>query len=187
LVILASHSVLAHKEARFLYPLMPMVVTLAALGVAEIVSEFTLRNRSARSSMFTIAAGLLVCALASFLLASRFPYWSENSGVTVAFDRLSHDSSLCGVGIYAVPWFNTGGYTHLHRNVPIVPVSDGSGLITNTAAFNVYIAPVEVSELPEGFRRTECWNGVCIHRRSGVCAAPQRGSELNAYLEESGN
>jgi hypothetical protein len=130
---------------------------------------------------------LLVCALASFLLASRFPYWSENSGVTVAFDRLSHDSSLCGVGIYAVPWFNTGGYTHLHRNVPIVPVSDGSGLITNTAAFNVYIAPVEVSELPEGFRRTECWNGICIHRRSGVCAAPQRGSELNAYLEESGN
>jgi phosphatidylinositol glycan class B len=187
LIILASHSVLAHKEARFLYPLIPIVVTLAALGVAEIVSEFTLRNRSVRSSMITIATGLLVCALASFLLAPRFRYWAKNSGAIVAFDRLSHESGLCGLGIYAVPWFDTGGYTHLHRNVPIVPVSDASGLTTNAAVFNMLIAPVEVSDLPAGFRRMECWNGICLHKRSGVCAAPRVGSDLSAYLERSGN
>jgi GPI mannosyltransferase 3 len=187
LIILASHSALAHKEVRFLYPLMPIVVTLAALGVADVASGISVTDQPVLSSGARIAAGLLVCALASFLLAPRFPYWAKKSGATIAFDRLSHDSGLCGLGLYAVPWFDTGGYTHLHRNVPIVPVSDASGLTTNAAAFNALIAPVAMSDLPLGFRRIECWNGICLHQRSGVCAAPQRGSEVNAYLQETGN
>ena len=36
LIILLSHSVIGHKEARFLYPLTPMVITLAALGIVEV-------------------------------------------------------------------------------------------------------------------------------------------------------
>jgi GPI mannosyltransferase 3 len=187
LIILASHSALAHKEARFLYPLIPFVLTLAALGVAEVVSDLSRRLQPVPSSWVTIATGLLICAVASFLLAPRFPYWARNSGAIAAFDRLSRDSGLCGLGIYAVPWFSTGGYTHLHRNVPIVTVSDAAGVSANATAFNAVIAPTNVSDLPSGFRRMECWNGVCLHQRFGVCAAPQAGSDLNANLQRSGN
>jgi hypothetical protein len=49
------------------------------------------------------------------------------------------------------------------------------------------LAPVEVPDLPFGFRRIECWNGFCLQRRPGVCAAPQRGSEINEYLQRTGN
>jgi GPI mannosyltransferase 3 len=187
LIILASHSTLAHKEERFLYPLIPFVLTLAALGVAEVVSELSRRLQPVPSSWVTIAAGVLICAVASFLLAPRFPYSVRNSGAIAAFDRLSSDSGLCGVGIYAVPWSYTGGYTHLHRNVPIVTVSDAAEVSTNATAFNAVIAPSNVFDLPSGFRRMECWNGVCLHQRFGVCAAPQPGSDLNANLQRSGN
>jgi phosphatidylinositol glycan class B len=186
-VLLATHSALAHKEQRFLYPLIPIAVTLAALGIEEVVRNFALRDQPVWSSRVRVATALLICGVASFLLAPRFPYWAKNSGAIVAFDRLSHDSGLCGLGIYAVLWADTGGYTHLHRNVPIVPVSDASGLRADAEAFNVLIAPKEVPDLPLGFKLNECWNGVCLYRRSGVCALPQRGSELNAYLQRTGN
>lgn len=45
-----------------------------------------------------------------------------------AFDNLSTDSSLCGVGLYRVHWSETGGYTHLHRDVPIVIIAHESQL-----------------------------------------------------------
>lgn len=186
-ILLASHSALAHKEPRFLYPMIPIVLTLSALGIAEIVSEFTSRMQWISSAWATIALGLLVCALASYFLAPRFPYWAKNSGAIVAFDRLSRDSGLCGLGIYSFPWFYSPGYTHLHRNVPIVLVSDASELRSDAAAVNALIAPAEASGLPPAFTRMECWNGICTYRRAGVCAAPPSGSELNAALQRSGN
>jgi hypothetical protein len=187
LIILVSHSALSHKEVRFMYPLIPLVVTLAALGIADIAPKFTLKKEPIPSSRATIAKGLVACCLLSFLLAPRLPYWSKDSGAIIAFDRLSHDSALCGLGIYALPWYDTGGYTHLHRNVPIVPVLDPSALARNAAAFNALIAPAEVSDLPQGFRLIECWNGICLHRRSGDCSTPQVRSEINAYLQRTGN
>jgi GPI mannosyltransferase 3 len=86
-IILASHSALAHKEPRFLYPLKPIIATLAALGVAEVVPYLTLRGHSVPSPQATIAKGLLVCGLASFLLAPRFPYWARNSGALAAISH----------------------------------------------------------------------------------------------------
>lgn len=186
LIILASHSVLAHKEVRFLYPLIPLMVTLAALGVEEIMSNIRIRDRPF-PSQFTIAGGLIVCVVASFLLASQFPIRPRYSGGTAAFDWLSHDSDLCSVGVYSVPWFDTGGYTHLHRKVPILLFSDASEVAANAASFNALLAPSGASGLADGLRRVTCWNGVCLYTRSGVCAAPPPGTELNASLRQSGN
>ncbi len=187
LIILVSHSALSHKEVRYLYPLVPIVITLAALGIAEIASTFTIRENSVPSSRATVAMGLAVCALASFVLAPRFPYRAKNSGAMVAFDRLSRDSDLCGLGIYAVPLFDTGGYTHLHRNVPIVPVLAASGLAKNAPAFNALVAPIGISDVPAGFNLSGCWNGICLHRRAGACTVSQPEDEVNGFLRRTGN
>ena len=187
LIILVSHSALSHKEVRFLYPLVPIIITLAALGIAELASTFSIHGNSVASSRATVAGGMAVCALASLLLAPRFPYWARNSGAIVAFDRLSRDSDLCGLGIYAVPWFDTGGYTHLHRNVPIIPVLDTTGLAKSAPAFNALVAPIGISDVATSFNLVGCWNGICLHRRAGACSAPQPENELNDFLRRTGN
>jgi hypothetical protein len=183
LIIFVSHSVLSHKEVRFVYPLVPIVITLAALGIAEMESMFT----SVHASRATVAGGLAICVLASFLLAPQFPYWAKDSGAIIAFDRLSQDSELCGLGIYAVPWFNTGGYAHLHRNVPIIPVLNASGLAEDTSAFNALVAPTGISNVPAGFNLDGCWNGICLHRRLGACTVLLPEDEVNEFLRRTGN
>ena len=187
LIILTSHSAFSHKEPRFLYPLMPLIVTLAALGIAEILRSFTLRNRPMFPAWATILIGLLVCCLTSFLLAPRFPWWEKNAGGVVAFDRLSRNSGLCGAGLYDVAWFSSGGYAQLHRNVPIVVVPGASELAARSAAFNALIAPVGTSGLPADFRRIECAGGICLYQRPGVCEAPSSGDEIDAFLRRTGN
>ena len=129
LIILVSHSVLGHKEVRFLYPLVPLAITLAALGVLEIAPVFNTGRKSPLSSRTIVVGGLAFCLLSSCLLIPRFN-WSRDAGTFAVADQLSQDSSLCGVGLYHIGWGDSGGYTHLHQNVPIVwltgPASDMS-------------------------------------------------------------
>jgi phosphatidylinositol glycan class B len=127
LIILLPHNYFPHKEVRFLYPLMPLAITLAALGVMEVAPAFNTRRKSPLSSRAIVVGGLVFCMLSSCLLIRQFN-WSRDSGGLVIFDHLSHDSTLCGLGLYRTHWADTGGYTHLHRNVPIVLVPQASQL-----------------------------------------------------------
>jgi len=187
LLIVASHSVLAHKEARFVYPAVPILVTLAALGVVEAVAFFNAHRRSPLTSRAITVIGLALFILASAFLAWRFPRWSHNSGGLIALDKLSWDPSVCGVGLYWVPWFFTGGYTHLHQNVPIVvilptnPTPDGQ-----MPYFNALLAGRTFIDPNMGFKLAGCWNGVCLYRRPGSCMASSP-YELDKMLQHSGN
>lgn len=185
LTILVSHSVIGHKEVRFVYPMIPILLTLAAIGIADIAPKVMLCSRPSSGTL--IIVGLTVSISASTLLAPQFPYWEKDTAGILAFDQLRNDSSLCGVGLYGQPWYDTGGYTHLHREVPIIPVLDVSGLETNATAFNALIAPAVASDLPRDFRLMQCWNGVCLYKRLGFCTPPRIGSELNAYLQRTNN
>ena len=98
-------------------------------------------------------------------------------------DRLSQDSALCGVGIYQFPWWHTGGFAHLHRNVPMLPISDDAELLRDAPSFNALIAPLPNSNIPPSFKPTECWNGVCLLQREGACTQPPPGDEVNAVLK----
>jgi len=186
LVIFLSHSMLAHKEARFLYPLVPLVLTLGAIGIADLAPKLRFGQKSA-SSAGTITKGLIISVLLSVLLAPMFPHWANNSGAIVAFDQLSRDSTVCGLGLYRFPWYNTGGYAHLHRNVPMLSILNSSELAADSAAVNALVAPQQLSDLPQGFKLIGCWSGICLHKRSGECGSAPEGSEINAYLEQTGN
>ena len=99
LVHLVFHSLFGFWEVRYLYPLMPLEITLAALGLMELAPVFNARRRSPLSPRTIVVGGLAFLALCSCLLVSQFD-WSRRSGCLVAFDQLSRDSTLCGVGVY---------------------------------------------------------------------------------------
>jgi uncharacterized MnhB-related membrane protein len=184
LIILVSHSLIAHKELRFLYPLMPIVITLAALGVVEVARGFNTRRKSPLSSKSIVLSGLAYCVFSSCLLVSQFN-WSHLSGSLAVFDRLSGDSTLCGVGAYQIAWSNIPGYAHLHKNVPIVLLGQASELNEQSATFNAVVMPGRFDDPRHVFELAGCWNHICLYRRPGPCAPPRGYNEIHSVLQQT--
>ena len=185
LIILVTHSVLAHKEERFLYPLVPIAITLAALGVMEVAPAFNTRRKSPLSSRTIMVGGLAYFVLSSCLLVPQFS-WSKSSGDLAIFDQLSRDPSLCGVGVYRVGWSETGGYTHLHQNVPILLLWEASELKEESPSLSAVVTPGRLADPEDGFELAGCWNGYCLYRRPGPCTLPQGDNEINRMLLRTG-
>lgn len=182
LIMVASHSVIAHKEVRFLYPVMPILMTLAALGLVEIASVLNARENLRLTSKGIVIFGFAFCLLCSAFFAWRFPRWNQHSGGLIIMDRLSRTPSVCGVGLYGISWAWTGGYTHLHQNVPIILVLKGNPLEEQWLGFNVLLADGTLNAPAMGFESEGCWNRVCLYRRAGACMASPRYNEVNEML-----
>jgi hypothetical protein len=159
----------------------PLAITLAALGVLELAPAFKTGRESPLSSRTIVVSGLAFCLLISCLLTPHFD-WSRNSGSLAAFNQLSRDSTLCGVGLYRISWIDTGGYTHLHQNVPIVLLDQASELEQQAQSFNAVLTDGRLRDPMNGFELAGCWNGNCLYRRPGPCTPPQGENEINYHL-----
>ncbi len=180
-IVVVSHSAIAHKEFRFVYPALPIIVTLAAIGWVEIASFLSRKLSWSPSPRMVIAGGLACCILISGVLA-RGMHWDKSSGGLIALDRLSRDPSLCGVGLLTIPWTLTGGYAHLHRDVPFIVVNRHVPPETQSLNFNALLSLGSVNRLAMGFEPEGCWNGVCLYRRPGPCISSPPVDELNQML-----
>jgi hypothetical protein len=181
LIILATHSIIGHKEARYVFPLAPLGITLAALGVAEIVPVFNMGRKLPLPSRTIVAWGLAFCALSSALLSPHLD-WSLRSGSLIAFNHLSQDSTLCGVGVYKTEWWETAGYAHLHRNVPILILGQQSELEQESGSFNAIVTSGSLPAKLDDFALAGCWNGLCLYHRAGPCTPPRKELEFNQVL-----
>jgi hypothetical protein len=185
LIDFAFHSLFGFANIRYLYPLVPLEITLAALGLMELAPAFNARRRLPLSPGTMVGGSLAFLALISCLLVSQFD-WSRRSGCLLAFDRLSRDSTLCGVGVCRIPWWSIGDYAHLHQNVPIVLLEDVHELQEQSASFNAVLVPGTLTDPSHTFRLVRCWNGVCVYQRSGPCTPPGADYEINSVLRRKG-
>lgn len=186
LAILAPHSVLSHKEVRFIYPLVPILITLSAIGVVELAREVDhlLEIRIHRKAL--ISAALALFSLFSVFLAPQFTSWKYSSGAMAMVDRVSRDPDVCGLGVHGIAWFVTGGYAHLHRHVPVVLMSEGAWLQRQSLSVNAVITNGTRPNLPDDFVLKACQDEVCLYRRTGSCVVPQT-DEVNAVLRQTGD
>jgi len=180
-IIVVSHSAITHKEFRFIYPALPLIVILAAMGFVEIAAFLGKRLSLLHSPRLVTATGLICCVLISAGFA-RGMHWDRSSGGLIAFDKLSQDPTVCGVGLLAIPWSLTGGYTHLHRDVPIIIVNRNAPPTEQMLNFNALVTLGERKNLPMGFESEGCWNGVCLYRRPGPCVQSGPVDEVNKML-----
>lgn len=187
LIILLTHNYFMHKEVRFLYPMVPLELTLAGLGILEIVPAFDFWRKTPLTSRTVVTAGLAFCAFSSCLLIHQFD-WTRRAGNLAAFDELSRDPALCGVAVYKIGWYDTGGYAHLHKNVPIFLFERASDLDEQSQAFNAVVSAGSLPDKLDGFEPAGCSAGVCIYRRPGPCLAdPWADNEINRMLKLNGN
>ncbi len=179
--VLVTHSAVAHKEYRFIYPAVVLLVMLAGVGIADVIARL---QRQSQPSARAVAIAALIVAALSLHTWTTAQMSAKYNGALPAFRRLSADASVCGVGLRGY-WFWSGGYTNLHRKVPIVPVKDDAAVAASSAAFNVLVTIDGVPGHPAGYALERCWGHACIYRRAGGCL-PNPAGEINAYLRATG-
>lgn len=185
-IIVGSHSLLSHKEIRFMYPMLAPAIVLGAIGFVESAKRLRARFTLLASPTALVAAGLAFFVLSSALMAATSVRWLKPQGAQLAFQQLSRDPALCGVGFTGVTWWKTGGYSSLHRDVPIVAVSDEADIAKQAPTFNALVAPSATPGIPSSYAESGCSNGVCLYRRPGGCETPQPEDTLDWYLRKTG-
>jgi phosphatidylinositol glycan class B len=145
LAIIAVHSGLAHKELRFIFPAMALLIPLAGLGLAGICASKTMLQKA------VLTAGLLTGPYMSPLLYMMLP-WQDNAFRLYAGLAAEHP---CIVSIQT--WDR--GF------LPILPVFHGTTRFTGESTNSTRSGHVEAdaiiaaegtATIPRGFTRQSC-------------------------------
>jgi GPI mannosyltransferase 3 len=184
LAVLFPHLLIGHKEFRFIYPVLPLLLTLAAIGQTDVLQFLERKTKwhlSPQARLLTAASFVLACSLA---LASQFPRWDKARGGIRAFSRLSLDQQACGVAVVKLPWWDTGGYTYLHRPIPIFLFSNTRDADSVAQTFNRLVAPESTVVPAQGYSLFSCRDGVCVYGREGSCQAGATEYQINELLKQ---
>jgi GPI mannosyltransferase 3 len=197
-VTLVAHSAIGHKEYRFVYPVVLFTVVLASLGLVELARTAAERLRVATGPIaWSAAAAWLALSgwtAARFQSDGAFGFtrpgesmWTQGRGGIEAMARLAEDPTVCGVALAGIHWAWTGGYTYLHRAVPLYIAEDPRHLARLAPAVNaVLVRPPEDVPRLAGFVRDACWTDLCIARRPGPCS-PVADTTINGQLARIGD
>ncbi len=189
LFFLGVHTAISHKELRFLYPVLPMFLLCAAVGLAGLLSRLPF-SRARRGAATAALALVLLVAFAvrarsvTFAdigqLMDAYGYGGPTSSlVWRAFDernRLFEQAGthvdICGLAAPTMNPYWTGGYAYLHRPVPILWTGTKSDF---DAANYVLLGPGQ--HMDDARYRTLSKQGAYVlYRRDGACKKPPLGS-----------
>ena len=172
------HSLIPHKEYRFIYPATAALIIAAALVSADLLRTAPYWRRAA-------VAAAWVSASAGLALSPGFDsLWRHEREVIAAEYWLAHRADLCGVMFYNGNWY--GGYAYLHRDAPIYSPAYVAGLADRgptdfaeagrsaarsaNGAYNyVVLDKRDLAAFP-GWRTGGCFYGLtCVVMRTGGC------------------
>ncbi len=192
---IAVHSFIAHKEYRFILLSTMTIVILAAIGTIDVV-----KRKPGRFWRISLAVGWVAAAITCSAMPAQRQAWARQVSGNRAFAAIGYDTRTCGVAMWELWWTTAGGYTYLHRRVPLYLPEAASNphqaLWRHQAAFNVVLAPAHpTSPLPPTFRRGACFaaqsakpdQSICIWSRAGPCQ--ERGAEdlsIGHFIAEPG-
>jgi phosphatidylinositol glycan class B len=194
LVIIASHMAIPHKEYRFVFPAFACLALVAAMGSADLIERLRRLAGAGRAGPALVALGAMLWVGTSAALAFAPGFkdeWFESGDLIAAEFKLARQADLCGVLFYNHDWAQTGGYAHLHRDVPIFALADDQDSARqSTSAFNAVVLTREsLDDFAPQFTLQECSgeadDDVCIVRREGDCS-PAPDLEVNAMLQRAG-
>ncbi len=195
---LAAHSLIGHKELRFLYPAEPLLLILAGLGLCRVLSRLRGFAGAAPRVLVPACAGIVLVSLIGAGNPGYVGNWRSQRGGLAATDWLRARDDLCGIGLvnsetWKGYWTPTGGYFRLHRDVPMYPGKDAADLTLLATRFNYASLPRPVGDGLAGFTREACWDfniggeilpddpQWCVYRRPGNCA-PDPEAAINPAL-----
>jgi hypothetical protein len=191
LSIIASHSLIPHKEHRFIFPALACLVVVAAMGSADFLEMTRGRLRPILAKCATACcAAIWIAISASLAFAPGFSQnWFRSRELIKTSFWLSEQPDLCGLLLYDIWWTSTGGYAYLHRDVPLYSLVFDHDLARRSIdAFNfIILRRASIADFRTQFESTRCTGegaleDVCTIKRAGSC---RRAPGLTPLLEQS--
>ena len=191
LTIFATHAAIAHKEFRFIYPAIPLCITMAGVGTAAII-QYCRNHVTARLTIpWSAAIGAMLWVCMSLVIATRpfmNPAWTRDAGFLAAYAEINRLPQICAVATnHSVA---SPGNTWLRPSVRLYQINlvdiATPRLIRAADAFNAIAASSKVVIRDPRFHRMGCHDGnidaagvghlrICVWIRAGGCdqaAAP---------------
>jgi hypothetical protein len=112
-----GHSFIAHKEYRFVWPVLPLVFLMVALGFE---TAYTWLGQGWRRQ-YAVTVGVL-----SLVVGVAWRYWElpwnpdPARSSSLALAKVGHWPGVTGVAIYEVGEAGSGNYFYLRRNIPFL-------------------------------------------------------------------
>jgi hypothetical protein len=186
LAILVAHSVIPHKEYRFIYPAIVFLTILAGFGLVQLIrwivagsgAENVGRRTLTPLTYAAVSAGWLMLAAVNMAGQDYREKWHRSHDYVQASLYVSGLTSACGIGLYGLNIYDSGGYSYLHRRVAlyeVLEVTDVATVVNQVSAFNILIA--NLGNLPReapnpsqlGFETLRCFGAACVAHRPGGC------------------
>jgi hypothetical protein len=199
---IAFHSLIAHKEYRFIFLSVAILIIIAALGSADWITRWTSARRAATSRALPAVLGAWTLISVALAATGIMPdIWTSGVNEAQLSAQVRGDPALCGLALYDIPFVVLPGRERLVGRSPLyafnpadpVAARDLAAMVRKAApAFNRILAQRDTAkDLPAGFARGDCKdvNGadVCIFARAGGCDAAAAASfDLNDVLERVG-
>ncbi len=204
LAIYAPHSLIAHKDYRFVILGTTTLVLLAAIGSVE---AFAMLERSAvrrfvphgRRAMAVLCLGWL--GLDAIVAESDIfaPLWSQGDDAFTTLVIAGEQPGICGLAVYDQPAHPALAMSLFNRKVPAL-LFDGpeASLEAHALAhrFNVAIAAqLAAPQLPPGYRLVTCWaqeeaeiedRDQCVFVREGGCSGTAGDFAYQPAIERRG-
>ena len=183
--IIVSHTLIGHKEYRFIFPATACLAVAAALSTADLV-EIAAGTVAIgrRAALIGCAMVLWVATSVALAVSPGFrPAWRLFGDGIGTFFWLSKQPSLCGLWLYDYGWWQVGGYSYLHRHVPIYDVQSAP----NESTINyIMLRRRSLPSLPGlagSYTVQRCTGGddpedLCVAVRPGTCAADDANRSL---------
>lgn len=199
LLFFAIHSAVPHKELRFLFPILPLFLVCGAVGLAFLVAKLPF----SRSRRRLVGHGLAMALLVFFAVRSRNVsfvdigqpmspqaqggptsrlVWGAFGERNQLLNEAGTHADLCGLVAPALNAYWTGGYSYLHRRVPLL----WSGGPADLAAANYALVDAGQKLADTRYRRVAQAGPYVLVRRDGGCTPAPHGSGNFGRLAPAG-
>lgn len=185
-----AHSVLPHKEFRFLVPCLPLFGVVAGVGVDAILRR--VRMPRLAPALSAVSALALTASFGFALVHLDFDdmgqyggtdrasasIWRHEQEPSLLLADTGQHPDLCGVTVLGARAAFTGAYTYLHRDVPLIYENQ----LCSTAPSNYIVAPIARAStaLPKSYQLTRARGDWALYRRDGAC---QESPAYDSLLE----
>jgi len=165
--LILAHSMVAHKEYRFIYPALPLLLIPVAAGIDALAARL---YPAKCTTMAAILAGIFMLSVVVGSGGNYRSHFWRKYGETKAYQTIRNSPDACGVLLHRVKWGETAGYTTLHRDLPLYYATGDADFERLHDAANYVL-----SRLPEkGYQEVRVWtegdDPVYLYRRDGGCS-----------------
>jgi hypothetical protein len=175
-------SAIGHKELRFVVPALPLAGALAAVGLARGTAALLRSRRPVRAGVAVGALAAVTTVGALLVLpgvttqdvgyASRQPALRLDDTTPRMLSAAGRLPDVCGVVVLTQRLTWSGGYTALHRDVPLGAASIRRQDATAWPLWADVVVTRAGAPLPPGYRPVLAHLDQVLAQRPGGCAPP---------------